>query len=249
MKTIALVNQKGGVGKTCTSLNLGVGLHKLGKKVLLIDLDPQANLTTSLGVHQHELDKTIYDCLKGEIDPKNAIVEVEGISLLPSSLTLSGADFELTREPGSEALLKASLSNVKGFDYVLVDCPPSLGILTINALCYVKEIYVPLQVQFLALQGLAQLIKTVEKVKSRLNSTLEITGVIATQYDNRKRLNKEVVEEIRKHFGKKLFNTLIRDNISLAEAPSAGQSIFKYKAKSNGAEDYLSLSKEVIKRK
>jgi chromosome partitioning protein len=240
MKIIALMNQKGGVGKTTSTVNIGAGLNKLGKKVLLIDLDPQANLTYSLGIQGHDLRKTIYELLKGQISTSDVIVEKNGLQVIPASLDLSGA--------GREFLLRESLTKLSDLDYVLLDCPPSLGLLTLNSLVAADEVYIPVQSEFLALQGMSKLLQTVEIVQKRLNPSLEITGIIGTRYDSRKTLNKEVVQKIQSYFGAKLFKTLIRDNVALAEAPSHGQDIFAYKSDSNGAEDYLKLCKEILKR-
>jgi chromosome partitioning protein len=248
MKTIALLNQKGGVGKTTSTVNIGAGLCKLGKKVLLIDLDPQANLTYSLGIQGHDLRKTIYELLKGQVDITDVIVEKDGLKVIPSSLDLSGAEIELSGTAGREFLLRESLSKLNNLDYILLDCPPSLSLLTLNSLVASNEVYIPVQTEFLALQGMSKLLQTVEIVKKRLNTGLEITGIIGTRYDSRKTLNKEVVQKVQSYFGAKLFKTLIRDNVSLAEAPSFGQDIFAYKPDSNGAEDYLKLCKEILKR-
>lgn len=249
-RIIALINQKGGVGKTTSTLNLGVALAKLGKKVLLIDLDPQAHLTYSLGIKAHELRYTIYELLKEETSVKNTIIEKFGVHIVPANLNLSGADLELAKVAGREFLLKGAYEPIRGtYEYVLIDCPPSLGLLTLNALVLAEEVFFILQAEYLALQGVSKLINTVEVVKRRLNSCLEVTGVAACRYDQRKNLNKEVVEIIRNHFKEKVFETMIRDNISLAESPSYGMSIFDYKPKSYGAEDYTLLAKEVMAMK
>ncbi len=250
MSVIAVINQKGGVGKTTSVLNLGAGLARLDKRVLVVDLDPQAHLTYSMGVQAHELDLTIYNVLKGEASLEDTFVERDGLLLVPSSLDLSGAEMEFAMEAGREFLLKESLSSfLKGFDFVLLDCPPSLGLLSLNALTSAHEVYIALQTEFLALQGLTSLLETVEKTRQRLNRRLKITGIIATRYDSRKVLNQEVAEKIREHFGEKVFSTFIRDNISLAEAPSFGRNIFEYKPGSRGAEDYMSLCMEILQRR
>jgi len=248
MKIIAFINQKGGVGKTTCTMNIGAGLTMLGKKVLLIDLDPQAHLTYSLGIEAHKLENTVYELLKGNCQAKKVIISRNGIDLLPSSLELSGAEIEFSGIAGREFLLKEALDGIHSYDYMLIDCPPSLGLLTLNALTTTQEVYIPLQTEFLALQGMSKLLSTIEIVKKRLNKNIEITGIIATRFDNRKNLNKEVVEKIEKYFGSRFFKTLIRDNVSLAEAPSYGQTIFEYKASSYGAKDYLNLCHEIIKR-
>jgi chromosome partitioning protein len=248
MKIIAMINQKGGVAKTTCTINIGAGLRQLGKKVLLIDLDPQAHLTYSLGIRAHELEKTVYELLKGETKFKDTSIDRGGLTVIPSSLDLSGAELEFSGLAGREFLLKDRLKGTRSFEYVLIDCPPSLGLLTLNALITAKEVYIPLQTEFLSLQGMGKLLETIDIVKKRLNRGLQITGVIGTRYDNRKRLNREVIGKIREHFGDKLFNTLIRENISIAEAPGFGKTIFEYKANSYGAEDYLNLCNEMLER-
>jgi len=247
-KTISLCNQKGGVGKTTCTLNIGAGLQKSGKKVLLIDLDPQAHLTYSLGVAAHELNRTIYDVFKGNAALAEVVVERDGLGVLPASLDLAGIEMELAGVPGREFLLREFLTQNDTFDYILIDCPPSLGLLTLNALTAADEIFIPLQTEFLALKGMSKLLETIEAVKKRLNRDLDITGIIATRFDARKKLNKGIVDTITERFGDKLFKTIIRENISLAEAPGYGQTIFEYAPKSYGAVDYLALAREIIKR-
>jgi len=247
MKTIAIANQKGGVGKTTSVINIGAGLKNLGKRVLLIDLDPQSNLTYSLGLTQ-KIDKTVLDILKGKARAGEVVIDKDRLYIIPSSINLAGADIELSTIAGRELLLKEALRDVRGMDYIFIDCPPSLGLLTLNAFTVADEVYIPLQTEYLALQGLNALIKTIDLVKARVTPELNITGVIATRYDKRKLLNKEVIEAIKNKFKDKLFNTFIRDNIALAEAPSFGQDIFTYRPNSHGAEDYLNLCKEIIER-
>ena len=246
-KVISLSNHKGGVGKTTSTINIGAGLNRLKKKVLLIDLDPQANLSQSLGII--EPGKTIYGALKGEykLEPLEIM---PGLDLIPSTLDLSGAEVELSGEPGREYILKELIDPLRGsYDYILIDSPPSLGLLTINAFTASDEVYIPLQAQYLALQGLTKLMEVIDKIKSRLNKTLKVGGVFVTQYDNRKVLNRNVVETIKSHYKDQVFKTAIRDNIALAEAPTQGLDIFRYNLKSYGAEDYLSLCKEITKTK
>lgn len=248
MKTIALTNQKGGVGKTTTTINLGAGLAKLGKKVLLIDLDPQANLTYSLRTHSHRLDKTIYHALRGNVSVDELIIEHNGFDFIPSSLELSGAELELASEPAREGLLKNVMKDLEknhDYDYVLIDCPPNLGLLTLNAFTAVKDIFIVLQSEYLALHGLSKLLDLVKVVQQRLNNQLEVGGIICTMYDSRKNLNKEVVGHIKDYFGPKVFKTIIRDNVALAEAPSHHKTIFEYDGSSAGAEDYFALAKEI----
>jgi|AntRauTorckE6833_2_1112554.scaffolds.fasta_scaffold00159_20 chromosome partitioning protein len=248
MKTIALTNQKGGVGKTTTTVNLGAGLAKLGKKVLLIDLDPQANLTYSLRTHSHRLDKTIYHALRGNVSVDELIIEHNGFDFIPSSLELSGAELELASEPAREGLLKNVMKDLEknhDYDYVLIDCPPNLGLLTLNAFTAVKDICIVLQTEYLALHGLSKLLDLVKVVQQRLNNQLEVSGIICTLYDSRKNLNKEVVGHIKDYFGPKVFKTIIRDNVALAEAPSHHKTIFEYDGNSAGAQDYFALAKEI----
>lgn len=247
MRIIALANQKGGVGKTTSTINLGYGLKRLGKRVMLIDLDPQSHLTYSLGLKAHELDGTIYDVLKGQQSISDVQQEVRGVTIIPSTLDLSGADMELAAVPGRERLLGDALEgHIEGYDYVLIDCPPSLGLLTLNCFTTVKEICVAIQTEFLALQGMGKLIETVAVVKKRLNPNLEITSIIGARYDGRKNLSREVVQKIEEYFGKKLLKPLVRENVALAEAPSYGKDIFSYKETSPGAQDYLALSQAII---
>ena len=249
MPTIALINQKGGVGKTTSTINLVAGLSMLGKFVLLVDLDPQANLTYGLGIQDHELVYTVYEVLKGEVQAAEAIVQRDRLAVLPSSLGLSAAEIELSGMAGREFLLKEALAELPPRDFVLLDCPPSLGLLTLNALTAAQEVFIPLQTEFLALQGMSKLIDTVNVVKKRLNPELTISGIIGTQFDSRKNLNREVVDKIREHFADKLFETLIHDNVALAEAPSYGQTVFEYRPDCRGAQDYLALSQEAVARR
>ena len=246
-KVISISNHKGGVGKTTSAINIGAGLNKLGKKVLLIDLDPQANLSQSLGLI--EQDKNIYGAIRGEykLEP---IEVLKGLDIIPSTLDLSGAEVEMSGEAGREYILRELIEPIRpSYDFILIDSPPSLGLLTINSFTASDEILIPLQAQYLAVQGLTKLIEVVDKIKRRLNKELKIGGVFITQYDKRKVLNRDVAETIKAHFKDEVFKTKIRDNIALAEAPAQGLDIFRYNIKSYGAEDYLSLSKEILKRK
>ncbi len=248
MRKITISNHKGGVGKTTTAVNIGAGLARLDKKVLLVDLDPQAHLTYSLGIQAHELEKSVYEILKGEMKFGDVLIKKGGLDIIPASLHLSGADVDLVNVPGRERLLSGSLDGISEYDYLIIDCPPSLGLLTLNAFTTAKEVFIPMQAEYLSLQGMSKLLQLVDVVKERLNSALEITGIIGTRFDNRKKLNHEVIDKIREYFHEKLFNTLIRENIALAEAPGFGQHIFEYNPKSNGAIDYMNLCKEIIER-
>jgi chromosome partitioning protein len=248
-KVIAITNQKGGVGKTTTTVNLGVGLKSQGKKVLLVDLDPQASLTSAIGLKNREFEWTIYDLLKGKAEIERAVISYNEISIIPSAIALSGADIELATIPGRELLLKEVLDRISGrFDCILIDCPPSLGLLTLNALTASNKIIIPLQAEYLPLEGVKILLDTVDIVKKRLNKSIEIAGVIINMYDPRQILQREVLETIRKRFESKVFNSFIRKNVSLAEAPGFGQDIFNYKPDSPGAKDFTALCREIIDR-
>lgn len=243
---ISLLNHKGGVGKTTSAINIGAALVELGKKVLLIDLDPQANLTLSLGIPRHP--NTIYEAIRGEspLVPYNV---KENMDVVISTLDLSGAEMELINEAGREFIMRELFEPVKdNYDYLIIDCPPSLGLLTLNALTSSDIVYIPLQTEFLAMQGLAKIKQIIQKVKLRLNKKLEIGGVIPTMYDHRKVLNRDVVATIKKYFGALVFETMIRDNVALAEAPAQRKDIFAYNPNSSGAEDYLALAKEILER-
>jgi chromosome partitioning protein len=245
-KVISISNHKGGVGKTTSAINIGVGLNKLGKNVLLIDLDPQANLSQSLGLVNEDFN--IYGALKGDYPLKPSEVS-KGLFLIPSTLDLSGAEIEMSGEAGREYILREILEPIKSFyDYIIIDNPPSLGLLTINAFTASDLIFIPLQAEYLALQGLAKLMEIIEKIKKRLNKDLEVGGVIITQYDNRKVLNRDVVETITKHFKELVFNSKIRDTVALAEAPARKLDIFSYNPKSHGAEDYFALCTEILEK-
>jgi len=240
-KVIAFSNHKGGVGKTTSTVNVGAGLCTLGKKILLVDMDPQANLSQSLGVMDAQ--KSIYGALRGHYDVGESLLNLkDGLDLIPSELDLSGAEVELSIEAGREFILSEMLNPYRSqYDFILIDCPPSLGLLTVNSLTAADEVYLPLQAEFLALQGLSKLVEVINKIKGRLNRHLIIGGVFVTQFDQRKVLNRNVLETIQKHFNDKVFTTRIRDNVALAEAPTSGKDIFEYNPKSYGAEDYARL--------
>lgn len=246
MKVISIANHKGGVGKTTSTINIGAALSLLGYKVLLIDLDAQANLSQSLGVLSPQL--TIYDNIRkgGRL---HTIPLWKGLDIVPSTLDLSGAEIEISSEAGREYILKELIDGVAGeYDCVFIDCPPSLGLLTINAFTASDEVIIPLQAQYLALQGLAKLLDIIEKVRNRLNKKLKLGGVFVTQYDGRKILNREILQSIESHFSETIYKSRIRDNVALAEAPARGLDIFRYNKRSNGALDYRALAREIAKR-
>lgn len=246
MKIISVSNNKGGVGKTTSTVNIAAALQILNKKVLVIDLDHQSQTTYHFGVTPKNDCKSVYEVLKGEIPVADALIDRSGIHILPASPELRGLEF--LPIPAKEFLLKEAMEDVKGYDYVLIDCPPSLGVLTLNALTYSTHIIVPLQTQFLPFHGMYNLFESVETVKKRLNTNIKIGGIIGTMYNATKTINREVIEETRERLPGKLFETMIRENVSLQEAPSWGQTIFEYKPESNGATDYLDLTHEIIDR-
>jgi len=245
-KIISLSNHKGGVGKTTSTINIGAALNQLKQKVLIIDLDPQANLSLSLGIVK--ADNNIYGALRDEYEIK-PIQMLKGFDLIPATIDLANVEIELSTKPAREYFLKEIIDKIKdSYDYILIDCPPSLGLLTLNAFTASDEIIIPLQAEFLATQGLSELLKVIKIITKRLNPNLMIGGVFLTQYDSRKTLNRDILDFVKDNFPKEVFETKIRNNIALAEAPSNHLDIFRYSPKSNGAEDYKELSKEIIKR-
>ncbi len=252
MSIIAIANQKGGVGKTTTAVNVAARLIDAGMRVLLIDLDPQANATYHLGLtlpdDSHAM--TVYNVLKTPRLLKEAIMSHDGLDVLPASIDLSGAEIELASEAGREHILKRALKPVKDdYNYILIDCPPSLGLLTLNALTAADRVWITVQTEALPLHGLAKLLQTIEIVQDRLNPDLQIAGVLCTRFNAQRNLDSAVVEKVEAKFKGKVFNTRIRQNVSLAEAPSHGKTIFEYAPSSTGAEDYQDLVKEIIKRR
>ena len=250
-RIIAVANQKGGVGKTTTSINLAACLAEKGKKVLAVDMDPQGNLTSGLGVDKDSVEKSIYELIIGEVDIKEVINKevLENLDIIPTSIDLSAAEIELIGVDDKEYILRNAIDQVKDqYDFVIIDCPPSLSMLTINAMTTADSVIVPIQCEYYALEGLSQLIHTVELVKDRLNSKLEIEGVVFTMYDARTNLSLQVVENVKDNLQQNIYKTIIPRNIRLAEAPSYGLPINKYDPKSTGAESYIRLADEVIER-
>lgn len=246
---IAFCNQKGGVGKTTCALNVAVGLTLLKKKVLVIDFDPQAHLTYSLGLDAHHLTKTSYALMKGTMPLAGAVMEINGMQVLPANLDLALLEMEMGALARRELILKSRLSAVSDVQYIIIDCPPASGFLTLNALSCCQEVFIPLQMEFLALKGMSRLMSLIEEVKKKYNKNGPSYRIIATRYDARKRLNNAIMNKVRERFGASVFNAVIRENIAVAEAPSFGQSIFEYAPQSHGAEDYLALCKEIIRKK
>ena len=256
-KVISLVNQKGGVGKTTTSINLSASLAVLGKKTLLIDLDPQGNTTTGVGINKGEIEKSAYDVLVGECEISDAMIKTKykNLYVLPATINLAGIDIELMDKSRQDngflkgEQLKNHIETIKEkFDYIIIDCPPSLGIITTNALTASNSVIIPVQCEFFALEGITQLLKTIMLAQKNLNPTLDIEGVLLTMLDSRTNLGFEVVDDIRNFFKEKVYNTIIPRLVRLTEAPSHGEPIIAYDPKSRGSEAYLNLAKEVISR-
>lgn len=251
MRKIAIINQKGGSGKTTTVVNAGAFLAKQNRKVLLIDLDPQSHTTIHLGFEPPQIQKSVYDILIKRIPVSDVIVETyeKNLFLIPANIELASAEIELVNELGREMILRDVLQKYKSdFDYILIDCPPSLGLLTVNALTTADEIFIPIQAEFFALEGLTKLIQTIDIVRERLNPHIEITGIVITMFDSRKNICKDVADKVHKHFKGKVFRTKIRENVRLAEAPSFGKSIKDFAPGSHGWEDYRKLVAEIIKQ-
>jgi len=249
-RIIAIVNQKGGVGKTTTCVNLASAVSKLGKKVLAIDMDPQGNLTSGFGIDKKELEMTVYDVLINNVDIDDVIKRYSDndLYILPSNVDLAGAEIELVSMIAREYRLKKGIEKIKdSYDFIFIDCPPSLGLLTINALTCADSIIVPIQCEYYALEGLSQLINTVNLVKKHLNESLQIDGVVLTMFDSRTNLSVEVVEEVKKYFGEKVFMSIIPRNVRLSEAPSFGVPGIFYDPESKGAKAYLDLAEEYLK--
>ena len=250
-RTIAIANQKGGVGKTTTTINLSACLSEAGQKVLVVDFDPQGNATSGFGLEKGSIENTVYQMLIGETDAKESIEKnvQNNLDILPSDVNLAGAEIELLEMDNKEALLRDNLKSIKNqYDFIIIDCPPSLNLLTINALTAADTVIVPIQCEYYALEGLSQILKTINLVKRKLNRKLELEGVVFTMYDARTNLSLEVVESVKNSLNQNIYKTIIPRNVRLAEAPSHGMSINLYDSRSSGAESYRLLAAEVISR-
>ncbi len=250
-RIIALANQKGGVGKTTTAINLAASLAALEKKVLIVDADPQANATSGVGIDQKQVKTTIYDCLIDGVNPREAVLPcaTENLFIIPSNIDLVGAEIEMLERPEREKSLKKVIAPIAAdYDYILIDCSPSLGLLTVNALTAADSVIIPVQCEYFALEGLGKLLNTIKIIQGNLNPALEIEGFLLTMYDSRLRLANQVVEEVTRHFQQMVFNTIIQRNVKLSEAPSYGQPAILYDVESRGTVNYLNLARELLER-
>lgn len=250
-KIIALANQKGGVGKTTTTINLAASLATLEKKVLVIDADPQANASSGLGVDIKEIEGSVYECLISQMDIREAIytTDIEGLDIVPSHIDLVGAEIEMLNMPAREKVMKKMLATVANdYDYILIDCSPSLGLITINSLTAANSVIIPVQCEYFALEGISKLLNTIKIIKSKLNPALEIEGFLLTMYDSRLRLHNQVYDEVKRHFQELVFRTVIQRNVKLSEAPSHGIPVILYDADSTGARNHLALAQEIVKK-
>ena len=250
-KIVAIINQKGGVGKSTTAINLAAALGEMNKEVLLVDLDPQGNATSGLGIDKGQIPRCVYDVLLNDVPVEDVIIPdvCEGLDIIPATINLAGAEVELVSEMARENRLKDAVGSLRGkYDYILIDCPPSLGLLTVNALVAADKLIIPIQCEFYALEGVTKLLDSMKRVKTRLNPSLDIYGILLTMYDGRTTLSKQVVREVRNYFGKEVFETVIPRTVKLSEAPSYGMPITQYDPTGKGAQSYVKLAKEVISR-
>lgn len=248
-KVIAIANQKGGVGKTTTAINLAASIAATEHSTLLVDIDPQANCTSGIGIEDEEIDASIYEVLSGEADAGAAVLETEMpfLDVIPSHINLVGAEIEMVDERQREEILSSRLTGVRQeYDFVVIDCPPSLGLLTLNSLTVANSVLIPVQAEYFALEGLGQLLNTIKIVRQHLNPELEIEGVLLTMFDTRLRLSNQVAQEVRSYFDDKVFDTIIQRNVRLSEAPSFGKPALLYEASSKGAENYMALAREIL---
>lgn len=250
-RIISIINQKGGVGKSTTAVNLAAALGELGKKVLIVDFDPQGNSTSGLGIEKEELEQCVYDALLNDVPAKNLLIQANcnNVTVIPATIQLAGAEIELVSAMARETRLKELLEPVQeNYDFVFIDCPPSLGLLTINALTAADSVLIPIQCEYYALEGVTKLLESMRMVKSKINKGLEVFGVLLTMYDSRTSLANQVVDEVKQYFGDKVFNTLIPRTVKISEAPSFGMSVIQYAPQNKGAQSYMELAEEVIGR-